>query len=57
MRKLPEDVYKSFLAGKFVVKRTGGPFSTVGVDICLEHTMNRSQKNAGVSSVAPIINN
>ena len=47
MRKLPEDVHKSFLAGKFVVKRTDGPFSAVGADMCLEQTINRSQKSTG----------
>lgn len=47
IRKLPEDVYKSFLAGKFVVKRTHVPFSAVGADMCLEQTINRSQKSAG----------
>lgn len=50
MRKLPQDapnVFENFKAGKFVVKRTGGQFTSVGADMCLEQTINRSQKSAG----------
>ena len=49
MVKLPKpapDVYASFLAGKFVVKRTSGLFNSVGTDMCLEQTINRSQKSS-----------
>ena len=49
MRKLPEtapDVYESFQAGKVVVKRSSGYFTAVGVDMCLEQTINRSQKSS-----------
>jgi len=45
MRKLPQIapyVHQAFLAGKFVVKRAHGLFKAVGVDICLEQTINRS---------------
>ena len=50
MRRLPEvapSVYVSFKEGKFVVKRTEGKFTAVGADMCLEQTINRSQKSAG----------
>lgn len=50
MRQLPQVsplVHQNFLAGKFVVKRTEGKFSAVGADMCLEQTINRSQKNVG----------
>ena len=50
MRKLPEDaptVYENFKAGKFVVKRTQGKCNGVNGDMCLEQTINRSQKIAG----------
>lgn len=49
MRKLPEtapDIYESFLEGKFVVKRTNEKFKAVGTDMCLEQTINRSQKSS-----------
>lgn len=49
MRKLSEDapeIYENFKAGKFVVKRTEGRFNSVGADMCLEQTINRSQKSA-----------
>jgi hypothetical protein len=48
MRRLPETapaVHQSFLAGKFVVKRTPGLFNAIGADMCLEQTINRSQKS------------
>ena len=48
MRKLPEyapSVYENFQAGKFVVKWTEGRFNSVGADMCLEQTINRSQKS------------
>jgi uncharacterized membrane-anchored protein YjiN (DUF445 family) len=52
MQKLSEmapDVYESFLEGKFSVKHTPGLFRAVGADMCLEQTINRSQKsNAGI---------
>lgn len=47
MRRLPEtapEVYEMFCKGKFVVKRTHGKFKAVGADMCLEQTINRSQK-------------
>ena len=50
MRKLAQDapsVFENFKAGKFVVKRTEGQFTAVGADMCLEQTINRSQKSAG----------
>ena len=52
MRKLPDtaaDVYASFCAGKFVVKRTPGHFNAIGADMCLEQTINKSAKSpAGI---------
>jgi hypothetical protein len=52
MMKLEEtapELYQSFIAGKFVVKRTPGQFKAVGADMCLEQTINRSQKStAGI---------
>ena len=50
MQKLPEsapDVYKAFSSGNFSVKRTPGEFNSVGVDMCLEQTINRSIKWKG----------
>ena len=50
MRKLAQDapsVFENFKAGKFMVKRTEGQFTAVGADMCLERTINRSQKSAG----------
>ena len=49
MRKLPDTapaVHQAFINGKFVVKRTSGKFCAVGADMCLEQTINRSQKSA-----------
>ena len=49
MHKLPDtapDIYRAFMAGKFVVKRTHGKFNAVGADMALEQTINRSQKSA-----------
>ena len=49
MHKLPDtapDVYRAFMAGKFVVKRTHGKFNAVGADMALKQTINRSQKSA-----------
>ena len=51
MHKLPDtapapDVYRAFIAGKFVAKRTHGKFNAVGADMALEQTINRSQKSA-----------
>jgi hypothetical protein len=36
-----------FMAGKFVVKRQGGPFSDVAADMALEQTINKSSKSSG----------
>ena len=50
MQKLKDtapDVYESFVKGKFSVKRTSGNFNSVGVDMCLEQTINRSSKGKG----------
>ena len=50
MRKLAQaapSVFENFKAGKFVVKWTEGQFTAVGADMCLEQTINRSQKSAG----------
>ena len=50
MRKLARDalsVFENFKAGKFMVKRTEGQFTAAGADMCLEQTINRSQKSAG----------
>ena len=50
MRKLVDtapDIFESFMAGKFVIKRTQGFFKAVGADMCLEQTINRSQKSSG----------
>ena len=49
LNKAPS-VYENFISGGFVVKRTPGKFKAVGVDMCLEQTINRSQKSsAGVT--------
>ena len=52
MRKLPKavpELHCNFLAGKFVVKRSPGLFRAAGADMCLEQTINRSQKSmAGI---------
>ncbi len=50
MRQLPTThphVHKMFMAGKFVVKRQGGPFSAVATDMALEQTINKSPKSSG----------
>ena len=50
MRQLPKVapvVYENFMARRFAVKRTNGKFSAVGANMCLEQTINRSQKKAG----------
>ncbi|KAL4238796.1 hypothetical protein ACF0H5_003503 [Mactra antiquata] len=50
MKLLPKsapDVFEQFSKGKFVVKQTPGNFKAVGVDQCLEQTINRSQKGSG----------
>ena len=50
IRKLAQDapsVFENFKAGKFVVEQTEVQFTAVGADVCLEQTINRSQKNAG----------
>ena len=50
MQKLKDtapDVYESFVKGKFSVKRASGNFNSVGVDMCLEQTINRSSKGKG----------
>lgn len=49
MRRLPEtapEVYEMFKAGKAVVKRGTNPFSSVGADMCLEQSINRSKKSS-----------
>ena len=47
------DVYAEFLAGNFSVKRTPGKCNPVEADMCLEQTINRSQKNnAGIIGVS-----
>ena len=52
MQKLSErapDVYTNFQEGKFSVKHTPGKFKAVAADMCLEQTINRSQKStAGI---------
>lgn len=52
MRKLPStapEIHQRLMQGSFVVKRTAGRFKAVGVDMSLEQTINRSQKNtAGI---------
>ena len=56
MRKLPKavpELHCNFLAGKFV-KRSPGLFRVVGADMCLELTINRSQKST-MMSMAGII--
>ena len=50
MQNLPEtapDVYKAYLSGNVSVKRTQGEFNSVGVDMCLEQTINRWSKKKG----------
>ena len=49
MRQLPLNapfVYQNFKAGKFSVKRTEGKFVAIGPDMCLEQTINCSQKSS-----------
>jgi len=49
MRKLPStapEIHQAFQEGKFVVKRTPGHFNSVGADMALEQTINRSQKSS-----------
>jgi len=41
------DVYREFLKGNFSVKRKPGKFNSVGTDMCLEQTINRSSKGKG----------
>ena len=41
------DVHQKFMQGEFVVKRTPGLFKAIGPDLCLEQTINRSQKSSG----------
>lgn len=40
------DIHEYFMHGGFVVKRTPGHFKAIGVDMCLEQTINKSQKSA-----------
>ena len=50
MCRLPEThpyIHDMFMAGKFVVKRQGGPFSAVAADMALEQTINKSSKSSG----------
>ena len=49
MRKIPQtapEIHRHFSKGKFVVKRTRGNFKAVGMDMCLEQTINRAQKSS-----------
>ena len=41
------DVYREFLKGNFYGKRKPGKFNSVGTDMCLEQTINRSSKGKG----------
>ena len=48
MHELPDtapEIYHAFQEGKFVVERTPGNFKSVGADMALEQTINRSQKS------------
>lgn len=48
MKRLPvtaPDIHENFCRGKFVVKHTIWRFKSVGADIALEQTINRSQKS------------
>ena len=50
MRRLPvtaPETHQAFMEGHFVVKRTPGKFRAVGLDMCLEQTINRSMKGSG----------
>ena len=50
MRRVPAtapEVYQQFMAGQFPVKRKPGQFKAVAADMCLEQTINRSQKSPG----------
>ena len=40
------EVYQTFIAGKFVVKRTHKKFNAVCTDMALEQTISMSQKSA-----------
>ena len=56
MRRLPEthpEVYRQFMEGNFVVKRTAGLFKAIAIDLALEQTINHSQKAALASLGAP----
>ena len=49
MRKLPvtaPEIHQNYKAGKFVVKCTPGHFNSVGMDMALEQTINKSQKSS-----------
>ena len=45
-KKAPE-VYEQFLKGRFTVKRSDAPFTSVSTDQALEQTINRSSKETG----------
>ena len=46
LRDTAPDLYRAFMADKFVMKRTHIKFNAVGADMALEQTINRSQKSA-----------
>lgn len=41
------EVYEKFLEGRFAVKQSNTPFTSVGTDQRLEQTINKSQKSSG----------
>ena len=48
MRQIPEnapEIHERFMAGEFPIKTKAGFFNAVGADMCLEQTINRSQKS------------
>ena len=40
------EVNQTFIAGRFVVKRTHEKFNAVGADMALERTINSAQKSS-----------
>ena len=47
LKESAPDVFAAFMEGKFSVKRNVGHFNSVGADMCLEQTINRSSKGKG----------
>ena len=45
LKNVKPDVYTALTNGGFSVRRTENPFSQVGVDMCLEQTINSQSKN------------